>query len=295
MPPTSRPLRSITSPTSRRRRKAVAVVIALAASAASTTVAAATGDDSVPVDSSTPAASGYASAEDAVTAYLEAMSAGDLDGMLSTFAIDVYVEHFDFEASLDRLGFYLPHAAGLPLPPTDPLNIALDIEHRRAMVAGMVLNQYFALTDPELNDSNGQIVDDAASFTASLESVMTSTAVASLADGEFVPLDEIDAEASETLAGDRAQDVNAETLAVAGADASEELAVRVNVGDDEAILLFRTVRYGEGWWIETLGGQFALLLSIVEHLDAGVIRTSEESSATTEPGGTGATTATSTP
>ena len=39
--------------------------------------------------------SGFASPEDAVTAYLEAMKAGDLSGMLSTFAIETYIQNVD--------------------------------------------------------------------------------------------------------------------------------------------------------------------------------------------------------
>ncbi|MCI8549476.1 MAG: zinc-ribbon domain-containing protein [Lachnospiraceae bacterium] len=49
---------------------------------------------------------GYASAEDAVTAYIDALRCGDVPAMVSTFAVESYVDHFDTEAQLNRLGLF---------------------------------------------------------------------------------------------------------------------------------------------------------------------------------------------
>ena len=44
---------------------------------------------------------GYTSAEEAARAYAEALKAGDLNAMLSTFAVESYVEHFDMAAYIE--------------------------------------------------------------------------------------------------------------------------------------------------------------------------------------------------
>ena len=58
---------------------------------------------------------GFGSAEEAVTAYLEAMKNGDLEGMLATFAIETYVAEMDAQADLERMGVFQP-SYGMRLP-----------------------------------------------------------------------------------------------------------------------------------------------------------------------------------
>lgn len=50
--------------------------------------------------------SGYDSAEEAVRAYVNALNRKDYDAMLSTFAVESYVEHYDLGAMVDRLQEY---------------------------------------------------------------------------------------------------------------------------------------------------------------------------------------------
>lgn len=53
---------------------------------------------------------GYASAEKAVEAYVKAMKQGDVPAMLSTFAIESYIDSYDTEAGLFRLRAWIPTA-----------------------------------------------------------------------------------------------------------------------------------------------------------------------------------------
>ena len=100
-------------------------------------------------------------AEDAVTAYTDALADGDFDAVMRTFTTETYVANFDFEASLERLRVYQPFIGALPLPSTDPFNEAINIEQRRSTVAGMILNQYFTLANPELEITLAQPLADA--------------------------------------------------------------------------------------------------------------------------------------
>lgn len=50
--------------------------------------------------------SGFATAEDAALAYLRAMQAEDIASMISTFAIETYVDHFDVRTQLERVGSF---------------------------------------------------------------------------------------------------------------------------------------------------------------------------------------------
>jgi hypothetical protein len=73
-----------------------------------------------------------------------------------------------------------------------------------------------------------------------------------LATHEFVSLDEIDADAAAKQASARAVEQDQSQLAALGADESRELAVRSTNGSPVTPLL-RTPRYGDHWWLETLG------------------------------------------
>ena len=61
---------------------------------------------------------GYATADEAAVAYANAFARGDVMGMLSTFAVESYVDHFDSEAYLSYIRIYRPTNAQamLPLP-----------------------------------------------------------------------------------------------------------------------------------------------------------------------------------
>lgn len=94
----------------------------------------------------------------------------------------------------------------LPLPSTDPFNVSINLEQRRAVVAGQVLNQYFTLVNPALDRTSLQpLADDGAieDFATTLAATMKSGALAELAAYKFVGLEEIDADAAETYQDER--------------------------------------------------------------------------------------------
>lgn len=260
----------------RRSRPLAAAAIGVAIAAGGAMVVGSPSGATAPTEpaaSSGADATGFASGADAVDAYLAALVAGDVDGAIATFAIDEYVTNFDFEAMLQRVQSYQPYQDIL-LPPGDPLNDALNREGRRAVVAGMIINQYFALANPELDRTMTQaLTEDGAvgEFVGSMTAAMTSESLAGLAEHELVDLADVDAEAAELAASEQAVANSATMLAIVGGDESAELAVRTTLESRPVTLLFRTVRYGDQWWIETLGGHFSQLLG-VELADAGVVR-----------------------
>ena len=230
-----------------------------------------------PPAGTTPVIPGYASAELAVEAYLDALSAADFDAAVEVFAIEPYVEHFDFRASLERVRSYGQFSMPLPLPSTDPFNVAINLEQRRAAVAGQVLNQYFTLVNPTLDRTSTQpLTDDAAidAFATTFEAAMTSGPLADLATHEFVSFEEIDADSAEAHSDERTAELDAALLAIVGADESTEVAVRSSVLDRDVVLLFRVVRYGDAWTIETLGGLFSTILGISANA-AGTLETGD--------------------
>jgi hypothetical protein len=276
-----RPIGDAAARTRRRRSRRTRVVTIAAVSCTALVGSVATSADSLAVAepaSAPPAAGGYSSAERAADAYVDALAAGDLGGAMAAFAIEPYVERFDFRQHLLRLRAYHSVGQALPLPNTDPFNVAINVEHRRSVVAAMILNQYFTLIDPEFERHILQpLPDDTAvdEFAEAFATTMTSTSLGDLAAREYVALSEVDAAVAETYASDRAREHDEGMLAITGADESAELAVRSSIDGREVTMLFRAVRYGDGWWLESLGGQFAVLLGISASAAGTVVTGSE--------------------
>lgn len=87
---------------------------------------------------------GYDSAEEAVRAYVNALNRKDYDAMLSTFAVESYVEHYDLGAMVDRLQAYqMTYTMNI----TNENELAKGILKTRRMneINSMIEYQYFKI------------------------------------------------------------------------------------------------------------------------------------------------------
>lgn len=84
---------------------------------------------------------GFATPQEAATAYVEALAACDIPTALSTFAVETYVEHMDVDAFLRRI-----RSAQLStykwLPANSPLRTSIQIEQRRAELTKIMYYMY---------------------------------------------------------------------------------------------------------------------------------------------------------
>ena len=151
---------------------------------------------------------GTATAEDAVSTYMNSLAASDLDAMVSSFAVETYVEHFDLRAYLELVRVYSLPGNPLLVPAETPFSAALGVEQRHSSVIDQILFQYLALVDPKLdlatsvNVSDETVLDDFYSSLSSAVSTLDTTEVASFT---FVPLADVDAAAAEDYESERNQ------------------------------------------------------------------------------------------
>ena len=93
--------------------------------------------------------SGYDTPEEAVMAYAEYLKAGDFDGMLSTFAMESYIENYSVEEYLDEFKAFCPYNgnAGIGTNGTIMLDDSdfsreVNLDNRRSYFASNVSKQY---------------------------------------------------------------------------------------------------------------------------------------------------------
>ena len=215
---------------------------------------------------------GFSSPEDAVSAYLEAMAHGDLDVMVGAFAIETYAANYDLTAYLEWVRAYQPTAPIL-LPSSDPFNVALNTESRYSRVVSSITFQYLTLSYPDFEPTEVQpLPEDAAvdSFVDDLSAHITSDGLSSIESFTFVPLEEVSAAAYEHYVSDNNRQSMARRDSIVGADESTDVAVRFPTAAGDVYALFSLVRYADRWWIQELGGTFAILIGL-EYSNSGVV------------------------
>lgn len=91
---------------------------------------------------------GFDSPEEAARAYLEAMQRGNVDEMVSTFAVETFVEHFDMEAMISVYGCY-QNSFHQMLDTTDSYTQGVNVARRYGNITGQLSAQYLLLNGYE--------------------------------------------------------------------------------------------------------------------------------------------------
>lgn len=90
---------------------------------------------------------GFSSPEAAITAYAKAFRDGDIEKMISTFAIESYVNCFDLEEYISTVGFYSFYNAEIGFPNESNYQELLNQYTRQNYIVGQIKNGYFTLTN----------------------------------------------------------------------------------------------------------------------------------------------------
>jgi len=202
--------------------------------------------------------SGYASAEDAVSAYLEAFRSADAEVMVSTFAVETYVDNFNLEAYLDRIRVY-----ALTFPQSFPSNnqftTGLNIQRRQSQISDSIRYQYMSLFISDAI-SNGMTtpIADTQDFIRTLGDKSYYESMRSMNVLGFVSPSRLhDSYTSEQ--NQRNIDQLEETI---GAQRLENVVARVEIDNEIYLFCFDVALYGGKWYIHTLGGNIGALLGI---------------------------------
>lgn len=104
---------------------------------------------------------GFNTPEDAATAYLMGLKEQDWDKMISSFAVESYVDNFNFNAQLERMGMYMNNLEIL-FPNVNDYTRRLNIANRYNYIARQIMYQYMNFNTPEfLSLSDYKELEDA--------------------------------------------------------------------------------------------------------------------------------------
>ena len=204
---------------------------------------------------------GFGSAEEAVTAYLEAMKNGDVEGMLATFAIETYVAEMDAQADLERMGVFQP-SYGMRLPLGGDYQRQVAVAVRYGQLAESLASQWMLYSWPE-----GYAAFDGASVALS-EDGDAEAFLAGLAEGDAAALWQemevvgfVEPERMSTQYPDGAES-RARQAASHGCDEIVSVVAKLDIGGEEWYQCMDAARYGEKWYNLSLVGYIGHLLGL---------------------------------
>ena len=227
---------------------------------------------------------GFDSPEDAVWEYLEGLKNHDLNRMISTFAIETYVQHHAFEAMLERYG--LDHESAKRLNITPP-----TAETRLHEITSYIIYQLWYLNASEFGKKDFTDFADEAISEEEISSFFSehwdnNPDISLLNTGTligFIPpemlvedeqerqiflsnqffhgniVDYTDVPYSELPTGIRQHKYT-------GTDEFEDLVAVVEFDDNLLMTFVDACRYGDRWYLESFGGAIGAVVSISAQL-----------------------------
>ena len=205
---------------------------------------------------------GYESPEDAVAAYLEAMKAGDVAGMLATFAIETSVENADAQAYLERMRTFIVNA--MPLPFGGDYQRQTVAAARYAALANMLYYQWLALSWPKgYGEFGGQAVRllneaEVEAFRAALAENDISSALREMEFLGFIS----PAELSDHYLTQANLQSMARQAAVYGCDQLADVTARLSIGGEEWYQCMQCACYDGRWYNFSFNGAIGNLLGL---------------------------------
>ncbi|MEL7608903.1 MAG: zinc ribbon domain-containing protein [Bacillota bacterium] len=206
---------------------------------------------------------GFATPEDAAKAYLNGLRDQDMDAMLSAFAVESYVEHYDLKAMVERIRMYQP-GLEVPLPNTTEYTRRMNIASRTSQIAGAAITQYLYYNAPdELNGYAATVLKDpqeVADFMEKFERDTKSYVFEDLAIADVLRPEDL---SPQYLAEANQENIKRQAKTF-GAGSGDVANLAIAFEADGRLWLFcpQAVRYGGRWYLQSLQGNLANLLGM---------------------------------
>ena len=218
---------------------------------------------------------GFDTAEEAALAYIEAFNAGDVPGMLSTFAIETYVDHVDRAETMNRVcAFVISSQDTNPMP--TPYVRDLLVSDRYGEIAQQLRWQYFYYAMPEAygddinklvqftGDDRAQQIQD---FLGAFDSSPVNEWIGNIAFVGFVPPEDL---IGEIFMDERNQRQIKKLAVCSGCDEIAELILHIRISGEDFYQCLECARYGDRWYVQSLTGNAAILLGMSPY-SAGLV------------------------
>lgn len=219
---------------------------------------------------------GYSEPEEVAEAYIEAYQAGDLEAMLSCFAIESYVEAYDVEAYVELAGSYSysqDYTMSIFPAESGEYQETLAVYNRVGVLTEYLYISHLSTYKPELyNDGMPIFVysDEAELDMNDIMEILEDTEyVAVMEEMDIVeyytPKDFLrayDEDAYEYYISAQYSTYMSELQERYGVEELEEICVVVELDGEEYVLMMQLGCYNDKWYITQMGGNVANMMGI---------------------------------
>lgn len=216
---------------------------------------------------------GFETPEEAVEAYVASFNEGNISGMLSTFAIETYVDNVDAQKYIERVkAASINIAEGIPAS-NDYIRSIL-ILNRYGSLAESLFRQYIKYNTPEeyenLKDGNVQSLGEegaAEDFMAAMSEAPMENWFGKIELSDFLSVEKV----GELIQNDNLAEVyfseisqrNIQRMADSyGCDELRDVPALLKIDGTDYLLFMSCARYGDQWYNISLQGYLANLLGI---------------------------------
>lgn len=204
---------------------------------------------------------GYDSPQEAAKAYLEALKESDLSRMMSTFAVETYVDHFDIQAQIEFTDYYTFMSQEINLPVVNDFSRDLNMQSRKKKIREGILKQYGGIYNTTIAYSdNTPRTDDVVRKEQfiSTEDMVNTIHPNSIEILGYIPFSTL----SEVYDLEKFEKNTAEKAKRCGADKMEASALIFELGKTKYFFCVDTVEYNGKWYNKELGGTLVTILDM---------------------------------
>ena len=210
---------------------------------------------------------GFDSSQMAVRRYLEYLAANEQDKMIGTFAVESYVDHFDFRTRLESSGAYIFMQQEFNFPAVTDFTRDLNIESRKNDIRWNLLEQYTALCVFSEIDTADLVQAEELDVSFGLSELPKRLNTSSIKILGYISPEKM----SESYGSNDFQNIKLRRMKAYGADDTESIAAVFELNGTRYIICIDTVKYEDRWYIRELGGELSSLLDF-DYRYAGIMR-----------------------
>lgn len=209
---------------------------------------------------------GFDSSQMAVRKYLEYLTANEQEKMIGTFAVESYVDHFDFRTRLENGGAYIFMQQEFNFPAVTDFTRDLNIESRKNDIRLNLLEQYTTLGVLSEIDTADLVQTEDLDVSFALSELPRRLNTSTIKILGYISPEKM----SESYGADDFQDIKLRSIKAYGADDIESIAAAFELNGARYIICIDTVKYEDRWYIRELGGELSLLLGL-DYRYAGIL------------------------
>ena len=188
---------------------------------------------------------GFSSPEDAVTEYIEALKSKDLNKMISCFAVESYVENFDFQTALEKYRVFQPLNPSSQWPEIGDFSEAMNVKKREVSVLDTITKQYIVLATNGLPDTTLYSMNDYSDYYEFMSDFVSSRGENNLSEisfgKKFISWEQAVQNDSEKYFNDR--------LSASFADDLVPVFAEIEIDDSNYIIAMNVAEYDGRWYL----------------------------------------------